>query len=143
MLATGNAAHTYGKPTMAITHIDSVEITVVEARNLIAGDRFTKNDPYVKIRSGLHDKSTKVQSGTNPVFNEVVKIEASHLSDKLVFEVYDKDPGRDDLLGKFELPLDELRRSGNMDRWFTLADKHGKMGNNGELHLILRPRGHN
>ena len=87
-----------------------IEIKVIAARNIIAGDITGTSDAYIKLY--LNDKQfdkTKVTKPTlNPDWNEIFKCKAKK-GDKLKFHLYDHDRfSRDDELGEVNYIIPDL-----------------------------------
>ncbi|KAJ8258978.1 hypothetical protein COCON_G00179900 [Conger conger] len=114
-----------------------LRIILVEARNLVAKDKFMgkgHSDPYVNIRVG--DKSFRshvIEKNLNPTWNELYEVVLTPLSGQDVqVELYDKDVGQDDFLGRFKVSLRDIITSQYVDQWFTLNDVKS-----GLVHLVL------
>ncbi|KAI9219855.1 C2 domain-containing protein [Blastocladiella britannica] len=123
-----------------LSHVDKVTVQIIAAKDLADEDGIgNKSDPYVKIKSGRHEKKTKVMKGSNPTWNETFEISTQGLLSEhdLVFELWDDDIGFDDALGSAVVPLEDLKH-GPRDIWLGLSkgNKH-----KGKLHVILTPFG--
>merc|ERR1712137_580007 len=110
-----------GHITLNITRgANSLQVTVVECRNLPAADPNGKSDPYVKLSVEGHKTKTKiVKKNLNPIFNEEFTFPVGVSSGYAVLqaEVYDWNLiGSNDYLGQcylhiscLEFPLGETR----------------------------------
>ncbi|ORZ31718.1 C2 domain-containing protein [Catenaria anguillulae PL171] len=135
MLATGQQqpmTTTPGAyPDQSGFRLESLSLTVVEAKELIDTDLIGKADPYVRCTIGAQVVSTKVQKSAavkDVTFNE-----------KFELKIYDKDSfTADDLMGSVRIPLADLSR-GNVDKFFPLLNKSGKAA--GQIRLAMHPKG--
>ncbi|XP_072571436.1 extended synaptotagmin-1 isoform X2 [Paramormyrops kingsleyae] len=117
-----------------------LRIHLVEAQNLIAKDNHMggmvkgKSDPYVKVHIGtVKFCSHVIKENLNPVWNELYEVVLTQQAEQEVqFEVYDKDVGTDDFLGRFNVSLSDIISSQYMDEWYTLSDVKS-----GHVHLVL------
>ncbi|KAJ8403981.1 hypothetical protein AAFF_G00343310 [Aldrovandia affinis] len=114
-----------------------LRILLVEARNLIAKDKFMgkgKSDPYVNIRIGaVAFRSHVIEKNLNPTWNELYEVVLTPLPGQEVqFELFDKDVDSDDFLGRFDVSLSDILTSQYTDQWFTLKDVKS-----GHVHLVL------
>uniref|UniRef100_A0A915D948 C2 domain-containing protein n=1 Tax=Ditylenchus dipsaci TaxID=166011 RepID=A0A915D948_9BILA len=92
-----------------------------------------KSDPYCQIQVGAQlFKTRTINNDLNPVFNECFEAVVDQASgQKLRIELFDEDTaGADEELGRLSIPLEVVRKSGEIEKWFHLEGcKHG------ELHL--------
>nr|XP_023687698.1 extended synaptotagmin-1-like [Paramormyrops kingsleyae] len=117
-----------------------LRIHLVEAQNLIAKDNHMggmvkgKSDPYVKVHIGtVKFCSHVIKENLNPIWNELYEVVLTQQAEQEVqFEVYDKDVGTDDFLGRFNVSLSDIISSQYMDEWYTLSDVKS-----GHVHLVL------
>merc|ERR1712037_117875 len=96
-------------------------IKVKKARNL-AKKRLGNPDPYVTLRrKGKIERSETVKNDQNPVWDFSVEYPTFESADVTIIEVFDKDVGRDDFLGKLEL-LDEdiIKYKTVTNKWIPL-----------------------
>merc|ERR1712192_72431 len=96
-------------------------IKVKKARNL-AKKRLGYPDPYVTLRrKGKIQRSETVKNGQNSVWDFSVEYPTFESADVTIIEVFDKDVGRDDFLGKLEL-LDEdiIKYKTVINKWIPL-----------------------
>ncbi|KAJ8260133.1 hypothetical protein GJAV_G00177430 [Gymnothorax javanicus] len=127
--------HTTPDPSFATEGV--LRILLVEARDLIAKDKFMgkgKSDPYVNIRAGDRAfRSHVIEKNLNPTWNELYEVVLTPPSGQNVeVEVYDKDVDKDDFMGRFIVPLNDIITSQYTDQWFTLNDVKS-----GRVHLVL------
>uniref|UniRef100_A0AAY4CXY4 C2 domain-containing protein n=1 Tax=Denticeps clupeoides TaxID=299321 RepID=A0AAY4CXY4_9TELE len=135
-----------------------LRIHLVEARNLVAKDKFmgkaAKSDPYVKVRvGGMTFKSHVIKENLNPTWNEMYEVVLTQLPGQEVqLELFDKDLDEDDFLGSWGqalgsavLPVRELLLEEGLllDRWLPLdgALPESQVLLRAELKVVLpRPR---
>ena len=55
-----------------------------------------------------------------------------YIGDDITFQVFDEDPGSDDLIGEATIKLSAICANGGIDEWFQIAYR-GK--NSGQIHL--------
>lgn len=133
-----------------------LHIEIIEARGLRAADSNGKSDPYCRVHLNKHDTANKHKTATiktnlNPTWNESVTFYPNDLqleSDRLVFQVFDKDlMSKDDLLGTVKLSLANFfrKKKNGVDGWYRLMDRETnaegsptgwKLGK-GQLHLRI------
>uniref|UniRef100_A0A8C2Z2I3 Extended synaptotagmin 1 n=1 Tax=Cyclopterus lumpus TaxID=8103 RepID=A0A8C2Z2I3_CYCLU len=79
---------------------------LVPKDNLMGGMVKGKSDPYVKINiGGVEFMSNVIKENLNPVWNEMYEVVLRPLSGQEVqVELYDKDMGKDDFLGRYAVP---------------------------------------
>lgn len=105
-----------------------VRVHIVEAKELIKADISIlgqgKSDPYVVLTVGAQEFKTKVINNTlQPVWNEVFEFIVDERDGQfLKLDVFDKDPNKDDPLGKASVDISTIFKKGNVDEWFTLED---------------------
>ncbi|GLT60665.1 hypothetical protein SLA2020_334220 [Shorea laevis] len=105
-----------------------VRVCVIEAQDLIAGDKSRLPDPYVKVQIGSQISKTKiVQTRTsNPVWKEeLMFVAAEPFEEPLILLVEDRTgPNKDETIGKAVIPLNTVeRRADNRivrSRWYPL-----------------------
>jgi Ca2+-dependent lipid-binding protein len=101
-------------------------ITMVSASNVKVADRTGLSDPYCVLRYHDIKHKTEVQKQTlDPEWNCTVSLPEVHEHERLVFEVWDWDAGRnaDDFLGQVTLTLDEFESA---TQTFELQPRCGK-----------------
>ncbi|KAM6994082.1 extended synaptotagmin-1 [Passerculus sandwichensis] len=117
-----------------------LRVSLVAARALRSKDRFLgglvqgRSDPYALLRVGTQAATSRVIGDClEPVWDEMYEFMVHEVpGQELEVELYDKDPDKDDLLGRMKLDLGEVLRARVMDEWFPLQD-----GGQGRLHLRL------
>merc|ERR1711874_65009 len=88
----------------------------------LAKKRLGYPDPYVTLRrKGKIQRSETVKNDQNPVWDFSVEYPTFESADVTIIEVFDKDVGRDDFLGKLEL-LDEdiIKYKTVVNKWIPL-----------------------
>eukprot|EP00996_Jenningsia_fusiforme_P000825 NODE_1749_length_1418_cov_48.151936_g1578_i0.p1 GENE.NODE_1749_length_1418_cov_48.151936_g1578_i0~~NODE_1749_length_1418_cov_48.151936_g1578_i0.p1 ORF type:complete len:417 (-),score=72.82 NODE_1749_length_1418_cov_48.151936_g1578_i0:167-1276(-) len=103
----------------------SLDIQIIEAKNLAKTDLIGKVDPYVELcwGGGKAFKRTKTIDNTqNPRWNETWNgIRVPEDIDYVTLMVYDEDPmDTFDFLGMYRIPLDETARG---DKWVNLLPR--------------------
>ncbi|XP_039571687.1 extended synaptotagmin-1-like, partial [Passer montanus] len=117
-----------------------VRVTLVAARALRSKDRFLgglvqgRSDPYALLRVGTQAATSRVIGDSlDPTWDEVYEFMVHEVpGQELEVELFDKDPDKDDLLGRMKLDLGEVLKARVMDEWFPLQE-----GGQGRLHLRL------
>ncbi|XP_027002943.2 extended synaptotagmin-1 [Tachysurus fulvidraco] len=117
-----------------------VRIHLLEAESLAAKDNYVKglmssmSDPYALIRVGPQSFRSKHKDNTdNPKWGEIYEVIVHEVpGQELEVEVYDKDPDKDDFLGRAKLDLGKVKEAKIVDEWFTLKDTP-----TGRVHLRL------
>ncbi|XP_052767239.1 uncharacterized protein LOC128208010 isoform X2 [Mya arenaria] len=108
-----------------------VDLTLVQAKELIAADTNGYSDPFCEIwmrDTKLFSSSVKKKT-LSPMWNESVALQVTEDCGMLEIQVFDKDLiTRNDFLGKVMLTLDDLKELSlkGTDDWFPL--KHTKSG---------------
>ncbi|KAM6106254.1 extended synaptotagmin-1 [Pterocles gutturalis] len=117
-----------------------VRVHLRGARELRSKDRFMgglvegKSDPYAVLRVGTQLVTSRViDNMLNPTWDEVYEFIVHEVpGQELEVELFDKDPDKDDLLGRMKLDLGEVLKAGVLEEWFPLQE-----GGRGRLHLRL------
>ncbi|RMB90370.1 hypothetical protein DUI87_33256 [Hirundo rustica rustica] len=117
-----------------------VRVHLRAARDLRCKDRFMggllegRSDPYAVLRVGTQAATSSViGDNNNPAWDEVYEFMVHEVpGQELEVELFDKDPDKDDLLGRMKLDLGEVLRARVMEEWFPLQD-----GGRGRLQLRL------
>ncbi|CAF2842037.1 unnamed protein product [Rotaria sp. Silwood2] len=118
----------------------SLQVTVVEARNLKDQDALGQNDAYIELYLDKDYKQrTKTIKDTNsPTWNETFTFNLQKGEDTLHIKVYDDDVVGKDSIGSGKLSLKKIQQAGGqLDDWIKLP-AHLGLGSHGEVHLILR-----
>lgn len=119
----------------------SLRCQVIEARDLAPRDISGTSDPFGRIIFNNHSAETSIIKKTRfPHWGETLELEldAEELSEEgtVIVEVWDWDMvGKNDFLGKVEIPFACLHRTPVLEGWFRLlpqgnneADAGGKLG---------------
>ncbi|GJN38266.1 hypothetical protein PR202_gb27293 [Eleusine coracana subsp. coracana] len=118
------------RPPIAI-----VKLEILEGNDMKPSDINGLADPYVKGCLGPFKFQTQIQRKTlSPKWFEEFKIPITswEASNELTFEVRDKDPMFDDLLGECTIDVQELRGGQRHDKWLSL-----KNIKKGRIHLAI------
>ncbi|KAA0707115.1 Extended synaptotagmin-1 [Triplophysa tibetana] len=117
-----------------------VRIHLLEAENLASKDNYVKgvisgkSDPYAVLRVGTQTfTSHHVDNNLNPQWREMYEVIVHEVpGQELELEVFDKDPDKDDFLGRMKLDLGIVKKAVVLDEWYTLKD-----ATSGQVHLRL------
>ncbi|XP_041446881.1 extended synaptotagmin-1-like [Xenopus laevis] len=112
---------------------NAVRIHVLEARNLVAKDFYTKkSDPFVVVRGGGKTFKTRVISKTlNPEWKQTFEILFSELpGQEIEFQLWDRDVARDDPMGSCKIAVSQVLKKKCVDKWIRLQNVKS-----GELHI--------
>uniref|UniRef100_A0A669ES99 Extended synaptotagmin-like protein 1b n=1 Tax=Oreochromis niloticus TaxID=8128 RepID=A0A669ES99_ORENI len=117
-----------------------VRIHLLEAQKLAAKDNYVKgvmaglSDPYAILRVGPQTFTSKHIDNTDaPKWGEMYEVIVHEVpGQELEVEVYDKDPDKDDFLGRTKLDLGIVKKSIVVNDWFTLKDT-----DSGRVHFRL------
>ncbi|XP_072511099.1 extended synaptotagmin-1 [Notamacropus eugenii] len=116
-----------------------VRIHLLAARSLSSKDNYVpglikgKSDPYVIVRVGTQVFCSRViNEDLNPQWGETYEVMVHEVPGQEVeVEVFDKDPDKDDFLGRLKLDLGKVLETQVLDNWFPLQ------GGQGQVHLRL------
>jgi len=110
--------------------VGRLDLSVVEAKDLLDKDFFTVSDPYCIIKIGTEEARTaRIKDNLNPVWNENFQLYFIHPIGepfKVEFTLMDKDAIVDDLLGKASFDITKLDGENLYDAWLEL-DTKGKL----------------
>lgn len=117
-----------------------VRIHLIEARNLspkdfqMGGLLAGKSDPYAILRVGTQVFTSRViNENLNPVWKEMYEVIVHEVpGQELEVELFDKDPDKDDFLGRMKLDLGEVKKAQILDKWYQLNN-----AKSGKIHLRL------
>lgn len=130
---------------MAEKKFDSLNITVVEARNIAGVDKGGTSDPYVTLKSNFNKQTfkTKAISKTlTPKWNQNFSFFTSRAEGEVILRIYDKDLiFKDELLGEVTLRLSDFADGKEHDKWFQLVHepiKKKKGGPAGEVSVRVQ-----
>eukprot|EP00439_Symbiodinium_sp_Y106_P082107 s514_g21.t1 len=132
----------FTKPDLDKGTAGCLRVLVVAARKLRNADVLSKSDPYVSVQLGLQKADTPtIQDDLNPTWNcsLTLPVNTSHLSEEILFKVWDEDhiraaQGSDDSLGLLRCPFNRLlREGGEVDLKQKLEET-----TTGELHVQIR-----
>uniref|UniRef100_A0A6I8NS35 Extended synaptotagmin 1 n=1 Tax=Ornithorhynchus anatinus TaxID=9258 RepID=A0A6I8NS35_ORNAN len=116
-----------------------VRVHLLAARALGSKDTFVrgliegKSDPYALVRVGTQVFCSRVvDNDLNPQWGETYEVMVHEVpGQELEVEVFDKDPDKDDFLGRMKLDLGTVLKGQVLDEWFPLQ------GGPGQVHLRL------
>ncbi|KAI1366150.1 phosphatidylserine decarboxylase-domain-containing protein [Xylaria arbuscula] len=106
----------------------ALKVVVLRARDLAAKDRGGTSDPYLQLSCGETKVTTHcVPKTLNPEWNVVSTIPITGVDNLLLdFHCWDKDRFGKDYLGEFDLALEEIFASDEVEqepRWYPLKNK--------------------
>lgn len=92
-----------------------------------------KSDPYALVRLGTQTFCSRViDEELNPQWGETYEVMVHEVpGQEIEVEVFDKDPDKDDFLGRMKLDVGKVLQAGVLDDWFPLQ------GGQGQVHLRL------
>lgn len=116
-----------------------IRIHLLAARGLSSKDKYVKgliegkSDPYALVRVGTQTFCSRViDEDLNPQWGETYEVMVHEVpGQEIEVEVFDKDPDKDDFLGRMKLDVGKVLEAGVLDDWFPLQ------GGQGQVHLRL------
>ncbi|XP_004700622.1 extended synaptotagmin-1 isoform X1 [Echinops telfairi] len=116
-----------------------IRIHLLAARGLSSKDKYVKgliegkSDPYALVRVGTQTFCSRViDEELNPQWRETYEVMVHEVpGQEIEVEVFDKDPDKDDFLGRMKLDVGKVLQAGVLDKWFPLQ------GGQGQVHLRL------
>ena len=103
-----------------------LKLTIVEAANLPQTDfgGLFSIDPYCVAQVGAISKTTKRNTGSNPVWNEDFQFPIDFVEGQIVtVSIYDSDKlSEDEYLGTVELQMETIKEAQFQDVWFDLEN---------------------
>jgi hypothetical protein len=108
----------------------SLQVTVIQAKDLPVADAGGKSDPYVEIHlNGVTHKTKTIKKTLTPYWGETFTFHASSFNpntDTLRLDVYDWDRfSSNDLLTRNLLPISKYAAAGTVDEWIPLNSTKG------------------
>merc|ERR1711962_562672 len=107
-----------------------LQVTVVEAADLVNKDKIGKSDPYVVVKFQDQEfRSPTVKNSLSPKWNFISSFKvSSEETDDIMFDVYDDDFGKDELQGSFSISIADAFDEAPNTKWFDLKGcKTGKI----------------
>jgi Ca2+-dependent lipid-binding protein len=116
----------------------TLEVFVIEGRNLKDQDMVGQNDAYIEIYTDKKYKQrTKTISDTNnPTWNERFTFNLQKGDDAIHFAVYDDDLVGKDAIGNCKVKLKHVFDDGKFDEWVKLPAMFG-LSSKGEIHIRM------
>ncbi|CAO2581898.1 Extended synaptotagmin-1 [Lemmus lemmus] len=116
-----------------------IRIHLLAARGLSSKDKYVKgliegkSDPYALVRVGTQTFCSRViDEELNPHWGETYEVIVHEVpGQEIEVEVFDKDPDKDDFLGRMKLDVGKVLQAGVLDDWYPLQ------GGQGQVHLRL------
>lgn len=105
-----------------------MEISLLEARNLVAADFTGKSDPYVVFKVGKQKKKSSIIKQTlSPTYNENFEFSLKHKETTVYIEVYDWDFLKsDDFLGCLTIDFSEFPLGEPVEAFYLLETDKSK-----------------
>lgn len=116
----------------------TLEVIVVEGRNLKDQDAVGQNDAFVEVYldKKYKQRTKTIKDTNNPVWNDKFVFNVQKDDDDITFKVYDEDTVGKDEIGKCEIKLKHVFDDGKFDDWVKLPALMG-LSSNGEIHVIM------
>ncbi|XP_055215362.1 extended synaptotagmin-1 isoform X4 [Gorilla gorilla gorilla] len=116
-----------------------IRIHLLTAQGLSSKDKYVKgliegkSDPYALVRLGTQTFCSRViDEELNPQWGETYEVMVHEVpGQEIEVEVFDKDPDKDDFLGRMKLDVGKVLQASVLDDWFPLQ------GGQGQVHLRL------
>ncbi|UJR11595.1 hypothetical protein I4U23_015777 [Adineta vaga] len=120
----------------------SLEVTVIEGRNLKDKDVVGKNDAYVEVYldKDYKQRTTIVKDTNDPTWNQRFTFKLDKETDYLYLNVYDDDVTGRDSVGSAKIDLKKhVYGKPIYNTWVPLPRLLG-LRSNGEIHVIIEHR---
>ncbi|EHB06548.1 Extended synaptotagmin-1 [Heterocephalus glaber] len=116
-----------------------IRIHLLAAQGLSSKDKYVKgliegkSDPYALVRVGTQTFcSCVINEELSPQWGETYEVMVHEVpGQEIEVEVFDKDPDKDDFLGRMKLDVGKVLQAGVLDDWYPLQ------GGKGQVHLRL------
>lgn len=119
----------------------TLEVVVVEGRDLKDQDTVGQNDAYVEIYldKKYKQRTTTISNTNNPVWNQRFTFNVQKDDDDIHFSVYDADVVGRDSIGKCKVKLKHVFDDGKFDEWVKLPAMLG-LSSKGQIHIVMNFR---
>jgi len=116
----------------------TLEVIIVEGRDLKDQDLVGQNDAYVEIYldKKYKQRTTTISNSNHPVWNERFTFNLQKGDDTIHFHVYDADVVGRDSIGSAKTKLKHVFDDGKFDEWVKLP-AHLGLSSHGEIHVIM------
>jgi Ca2+-dependent lipid-binding protein len=116
----------------------TLEVFIVEGRNLKDRDLIGQNDAYVEIYldKKYKQRTTTISNTNDPTWNQRFTFNIQKGDDTIHFDVYDADIADRDSIGNGKTKLKYVFDDGRFDEWVKLPAKFG-LTSHGEIHVIM------
>ncbi|CAF1362019.1 unnamed protein product [Adineta steineri] len=118
----------------------TLDVTIVEGRNLKDQDIVGKNDAYVEVYldKDYKQRTTIVKDTNNPTWNQKFTFNLQNKTDYLHLHVYDDDAVGRDSIGSARIDLKKhVFGKECYNAWITLPAMLG-LRSKGEIHVIIK-----
>lgn len=119
----------------------TLEVVVVEGRDLKDQDMVGQNDAYVEIYldKKYKQRTTTISNTNNPVWNQRFTFNVQKDDDDIHFAVFDADVVGRDSIGKCKVKLKHVFDDGKYDEWVKLPAMLG-LSSKGQIHVVMNFR---
>ncbi|CAF1195878.1 unnamed protein product [Adineta steineri] len=117
----------------------TLEVTVIEARNLKDEDIVGKDDAYIELYldKDYKQRTTTISGSDNPTWNEKFTFNLQKHEDHLHLHIYDEDVVGRDSVGSAKIDLKKhVFGKGSYEDWVKLPSMLG-LRSKGEVHVII------
>ena len=121
--------------------VGTLEVLVVEGRDLKDRDIVGQNDAYVEIYMDkkYKQRTTTVSNSNHPTWNQRFVFNVNRGDDTIHFDVYDEDTIGRDSIGNCKIKLKHVFDDGKFDEWVKLPAKLG-LSSHGEIRVVMHFR---
>ncbi|CAF1079876.1 unnamed protein product [Adineta ricciae] len=116
----------------------TLEVIVVEGRDLKDKDLMGQNDAFVEIYidKKYKQRTTTISNTNNPIWNERFSFNLQKNDETIHFDVYDADLIGRDSIGNCKIKLKHVFDDGKYDEWIKLPSMFG-LSSKGQIHIIM------
>lgn len=116
----------------------TLEVIVVEGRDLKDKDLMGQNDAFVEIYidKKYKQRTTTISNTNNPIWNERFTFNLQKNDETIHFDVYDADLIGRDSIGNCKIKLKHVFDDGKYDEWVKLPAMFG-LSSKGQIHIIM------
>jgi hypothetical protein len=120
-----------------MSYAGTLEVLVVEGKNIKNKEMFSKQDPYVKLMMDMETVVSKTHhnGGKNPTWNQTLFLNIIPGQNILKLECWDNDLASDDFIGGAVVNLDQILKTGSQDLWVDLRSRSGSHA--GQIRLVI------
>ncbi|CAF2599744.1 unnamed protein product [Rotaria sp. Silwood2] len=118
---------------------ETLQVTIVEGRQLKTKDTFGENDAYAEVYldKDYKQRTKLIKDSNNPTWNETFSFNLKKGQDELKIDVYDDDIVGRDLIGSIKVNLQKhVIGKGRLDLWLNFPVGISR-SSNGAIHVII------